>query len=290
MLNIEFLKLFLIFILLSISVFGKTIAPKNSAEPRERKTQTKKIENRLEFQKDRLNLYLKKYGVTAYVLPFEGSSYANKWSKWDYLTEADGKKLKKYVDLFIQEWSKYPVEWVKKSNLKAIAFVKNLNVVKQNRAAMPDAYGEVLYFDIGYDIYGELYQRSTIHHEYYHMIEENYFGSFYYKDPKWNEFNEKGFEYKGGGYLAYEDNEYQYKNHPKKGFVDTYSMYGLEEDKAQVYSYLMTTEYYEKFIEWVKTDSILKNKMVYMRDFIKDKCDEMDDDYFKKIHSKIKSK
>ncbi len=279
-------SLFLIlFILISTTVLAKTTPPKNSIEPKQKIKSEKKIST-LEYQKERLTLFLKTYNVTPYILPFEGSSYANKWSKWDYLTENDGKTLKKYVDIFIDEWSKYPVEWVKKSNLKAIAFVKNLNVVNQNRAAMPDAYGEVLYFDIGYGRYGELYQQSTIHHEYYHMIEENYFGSFYYKDPKWNAFNEKGFQYKAGGYLAYEDGEYQHKNHPKKGFLDTYSMYGLEEDKAQVYAYLMTTEYHEMFIEWIKTDSILKNKMEYMKSFIKEKCLDMDNNYFEKIHKK----
>lgn len=227
------------------------------------------------------------YGIDFYITKFVPSDYALKWCTWNYLDKNDAEELNKYIDLFIDEWSKYPVVWVKKSNLKAVAFVKKLEVVGDYRSAMPDAYGEVLYLDIGYSYAGSEYQRKTIHHEYYHMIEENYFGSMYYYDEEWAGYNIPSFSYGDGGASAYHDENYAHVENPDmniRGFVDLYSTYGLEEDKAQVYSYIMTTSTYKKLMKWVENDEILSDKVSYMKRFLKKHSPEMNDEYFFKIH------
>ncbi len=243
-------------------------------------------EKTIKAVKNKLKKLEEKYGIEFYIgaNTFEPSSYAKQWNKWVDLTDDDYEELNRYMNVFIEEWNKYPVNWVKNSNLKGIAIVKKLNVSNQYRAAMPDAYGEVLYYDIEYGYAGEIYEREVIHHEYYHMIEDNYFGSFYYKDPKWNAFNEKGFKYGNGGASAYEEENFSNKDHPKKGFASTYSMYGLEEDKAEVYAYLFTTHYYSKMMKWVKEDEILNKKVNYMLDFLKSKDSELTKEYLDKIH------
>lgn len=230
--------------------------------------------------------FAEKYNLNLYFTEFKASDYAKRWAKWTTPDNDDIDKLNRYMKLFTGEWSKYPVEWVKKSNLKGIAFVKTLMVNGQQRYAMPDAYGETLYYDITYNSTDEIYERSSLHHEYYHMIEENYFGDMYYKDEIWASFNPPGFKYKSSGYDAYNDTDYTSKDHPTKGFVTYYSLYGLEEDKAETYSYIMTTEKYHQIIEWTKEDDILAKKVEYMKSFIEKHCSEMNDEYWNNIHNK----
>jgi len=226
------------------------------------------------------------YSIEIYTGDFVASDYAKQYCTWKNLSEEDGRALDKYANILIEEWSKYPTSWVKKSKLKGIALVKKLSVVSQYRAAMPDAYGEVLYLDIEYlGSSGENYIREVIHHEYYHMLEEHYFGDFYYKDPKWQALNPAEYPYVSTqGANAYTDGQYKVKDHPVSGFVSAYSRYALEEDKAEVYSYIMATHRYKQVQEWVKEDSYLKNKVQYIKDFIAKNCPEMDDKWFEKIH------
>ncbi len=80
-----------------------------------------------------------------------------------------------------------------------------------------------------------------MHHEFYHLIEYNLieynsFKDFYYKDPDWNSLNSKDFTYGKGGASAYSDSTFANEKHPFDGFVTEYSTYGLEEDKAEIYT------------------------------------------------------
>jgi hypothetical protein len=225
-----------------------------------------------------------KYGIGISTADFTPSSYARQWATWTVLNANDGKKLAQFGKLFLEEWNKYPREWIKATKLKGIVFVKNLSVDKQKRMAMPDSEGRVLYYDVGYLKYGEKYNRETIHHEFYHLIEYEFFGDFYYKDPVWAKFNPQGFSYGKGGASAYTDKSYVHKEHPSQGFVSSYSTYGLEEDKAEVYAYLFHTELYNKLKLWIKKDLYLAQKVNYLLDFIQARVSSMDSDYFAKIH------
>ncbi|MBX2842234.1 MAG: putative zinc-binding metallopeptidase [Flammeovirgaceae bacterium] len=224
------------------------------------------------------------YGISIYTEDFFPSTYAATNAEWEFLDDSDSLTLFGFTDIFEKEWRKYPKDWVVKSNLKAIALVKNLSVNGQNRFAIPDAYGEVLYYDIGYGHYGENYICHSIHHEYYHMIEENYFGSMYYNDPSWLSLNDVGFKYGPGGASAYNDGDFSASLHPFSGFVSSYSTYGIEEDKAEVFAFLLMKNNYLALEEWTASDPILKNKVKYMREFLQNEVILMDSSYFSFIH------
>lgn len=224
------------------------------------------------------------YNISILTTEFSASDYAKRWSTWENIDNSDYQTLKKFMLVFFEEWTKYPLMWIEKNELKGIAFVQKLNVVGQNRFAMPDAYGEVLYYDIDYLKYGERYVRDCIHHEFYHMIEEANYRDMYYKDPKWMVMNPEGFAYGKGGSSAYNSDEYVAKEHPYEGFVSAYATYGLEEDKAEVYSYLFSTESYQFLIDWIKTDRVLLKKVNYLKSFISSIVPEMDEAYYSKIH------
>ncbi len=243
--------------------------------------------NTLEDIKQKLDLLLGDYGIKFQLGKFSPSETAIRWAHWKYLTDNDVKTTAEFVNVFIEEWSKYPVDFIKKTNLKEIVFVKDLTVSGQKRKAMPDYVGEAVYYDITSG--NGLYAQYVIHHEFYHNVEEDFFGDVYFFDPIWNSYNEDDFEYGQGGYTAYEGVD---MGELRKGFVTNYSMYGLEEDKAEVFSHLMVAEYYYITMEMIKQDEILRNKVTYMVNFLNEISPEMDWNYFKRInrqHNNIKN-
>jgi hypothetical protein len=179
----------------------------------------------------------------------------------------DYKNLLQYLKLFKVEWEKYSPTYVQKTNVKEIAFVTELAYAGQVRGAIPDSYKEILYYDFMTGNYNPTYQRHVVHHEYYHMIEEQINGSQYYKDPRWAAFNESSFSYGQGGAYARGSDQYGI-THPRKGFINLYSISGLEEDKAEIYAMLFVEEEYKLVAPWIDEDDILKKKVRYMKAFI----------------------
>jgi len=228
----------------------------------------------------------KKYNLNLITDSFVGDDYANRWASWSSLTDEDSIVFDEFIQVFAEEWNKYPQAWIKVNKLENIAFVKDLNVSGQNRFAMPDPYDETLYYDIEYLIYGADYVREMIHHEFWHMIEEQQFGDMYYHNITWCSFNRSGFKYGAGGSAAYTDDEYVDGEHTKPGFVTNYSMYGEEEDRAEIYCWLFTKRTWELLDFWVTEDHILQNKLNWMLSFIESKVPEMNRTFFDKINSR----
>ena len=189
----------------------------------------------------------------------------------------------KYYAALIEEFSKYPTEFIKKSNLKRIVLVEKLAEGSTFMAARPITNAETLYYDVTY-FTSELYARYVIHHEFYHMIEEEWNGSAFYKDPNWAAFNEKGFSYGDGGRSAYNQREDVWSFvHPMKGFVNWYSSYGLEEDKAVVWGGMFTPELWKLVKTMIRTDSIIGAKVDYLRKFGESYSAEMDEEFWNSL-------
>jgi hypothetical protein len=123
-----------------------------------------------------------------------------------------------------------------------------------------------------------------MHHEFYHLVEKNYFGNFYYNDRSWVSFNPLDFSYGSGGAAAYANPEFARRQYPYKGFITGYATSGIEEDKAELFGYLMTTQEYLKLQKWIREDQVLSNKVAYFMGFLRGMCREMDYDFFIKIH------
>lgn len=233
-----------------------------------------------------------KYPVKILAGEFKASGYAKEYAKWENLTDDDADMFSKYAKIFMNEWKKYPLDFVKKTKLKAFAFVRKMEVMKQLKGAMPDTEAHVMYLGIDdpweYDD-PDTILRYTLHHEYSHLIDDVIYGDTEYQDVKWLSFNPQGFKYVGSGDEAYKSDEAADKaneEHPQNGFVTGYAMFAIEEDRAETFSWLMTTTYYEKVMEWVKDDPLLAKKVNYMKAFIRKMSPSMNDAYFQKIHGK----
>lgn len=206
------------------------------------------------------------------------------WEKVKYkkASQQDFEVLLRYLRLFDQEFSKYPKDFIKRSNLKWVVFVKDLNYSGQLRTAVPDYYKdkEILFLDFARAAYNPNYQRHAIHHEFYHMIEEEFNGDAYWKDPNWAKLNSKDFKYGTGGVTVQHDPNVYLLTHPKMGFINQYSMSGIEEDKAEIYASLFVKNENMELCKWIRQDDILMRKVEYMKTFLSKCCKDINGKYW----------
>ena len=238
---------------------------------------------------------LSKYGLTLYINESPVSHLYPKVTTLTSLTENDLEDVKNYALLFYYEWHKYPVNWVTRSKLIGVLFVKRIQFKNgyykstenslEDLAAMWDIKHNYMVYTIGPSgNYNNDFLRETLHHEYFHYQIFEHFGNMTYEFPQWIACNDKNFSYKGRGDLAVEDPNFQYIDHNTPGFVDSYAPYALEEDMAETYGYIMTDQLYKKLLTWLPEDSILNCKATFLKTLIHQMDPEIDEGYFGKIH------
>ncbi|MEM7181421.1 MAG: hypothetical protein AAF518_10950 [Spirochaetota bacterium] len=190
--------------------------------------------------------------------------------RYRFASKTDEPRLYSYLQLFAKEFSKYPKSFIVRTGLEKIIVVKDLQIYGQLRAAIPDFYRENLLLDFLNSTGYAIYQKHVIHHEYYHMIEEQFNQSPYWQDPSWNRLNPSGTRYGAGGVTVQNQiNMYTY-SHPRLGFVNLYSLSGLEEDKAEIFASLFVREEWQLVQKWQKTDRVLFAKVRYMQEFLRE--------------------
>jgi hypothetical protein len=86
-------------------------------------------------------------------------------------------------------------------------------------------------------------------------------GKIYDKDPIWESYNPADFEYGRGG--AYE-REWKPLENNKKEFLNFYSTTGIEEDKAEIYAFMMLECNKIKDVE----NEGLKKKIEYIKNMM----------------------
>jgi hypothetical protein len=210
------------------------------------------------------------------------------WPDVEYklATSADMNELLRYVKIIFQEeFIKYPPSFIQKSHLQTIVLVKSLDFGKQRRSAVPDCYKEILVLDFKAANYDQAYQRHVIHHEFYHMIEEEFNHDPYFKDPQWAKLNPVDFKYGEGGASVQQSSEViRNLPHPKPGFIDPYAMSGLEEDKAEIYAALFIKAEYLRTKVYAVNDDILASKFKFMEEFLSGIDSSLDPSFWKKVH------
>lgn len=213
---------------------------------------------------------------------------AKSWPTLSYklIEKKDYPLMLRYLKIIKKEFDKYPSSFLQHTKLRGIVLVKSLKIGAQRRGAVPDYYQELLYYDIGYlrpD--NEHYIQHIIHHEFYHMIEQELNGDAYYKDPNWSALNPYNFKYGKGGanYRSKESLESLRKN-GLKGFVSAYAKSGLEEDKAETYACLLTKRCIRYLKKRIKNDDVLKRKVEHMKTFLYLEDSNINEHFWKKHH------
>ncbi|MCC5827482.1 hypothetical protein [Alkalimonas sp.] len=163
-----------------------------------------------------------------------------------------------YLRMLKQELGKYPTELLELSGLQQILLVRNLSVAGQPRLAVPDYVHEVLIYDIGH--HDMAFNRHVLHHEFYHMLEEELYGSAYYRDPLWLPLKPDDFRYGKGGAFARASEDAAF-SHPMQGFINRYAMSGLEEDKAELWTILWADASWRQVKPLLQQDQLLREKL-----------------------------
>ena len=157
----------------------------------------------------------------------------------------------------------YDKLFLKKINLKYIVICKDMTVASIPALGIPNHPLKTIIININTNDYN---LARTIHHEIFHIINNQYPDKF--DSQIWKRFNEKSFKYSNCSPCNYINglNIIQ-KN---DGFLSEYSKKNVSEDMAEVYSFLMlkNMEIKKKIFQ----DKILKKKV----DYIKTKIFEID--------------
>ncbi len=176
----------------------------------------------------------------------------------------DRARLRELLAIVIPAYERYPPTLLRHLGLTHLEFVHGLTVAGQLRRAMPAAErNSLVYADVGGPPACPAGVELRAHHELYHFIDHRLFGHYYPRDPAWLALNPAGAPYGAGGASAYGKN-FQNLGHPQAGFVSRYALYGPEEDKAELFGWLLTPGYRERVLTWSAHDPALDAKRRFM--------------------------
>lgn len=173
--------------------------------------------------------------------------------------------LQLLLSIVLPAMERYPAGIFARTGLRHVVLVKDLSVDGQRRLAMPAPdIDSVVYADNLLAALCPSGMELRVHHEYYHFIEYRLYNDFYYRDPAWLTLNPPGTAYGHGGVTAY-GKGFQNLGHPQPGLVSLYAAYGPEEDKAEVFGWMMAPAYALRLEQWSLTDAALAAKRHVLR-------------------------
>jgi hypothetical protein len=178
--------------------------------------------------------------------------------------EADLPRLRRLLAVVLPALERYDPRFFQRIGLQEVGLVKDLIVGEsQMRLAMPSPERQaVLYADNANPLCAAGME-LRVHHELYHLVEWRLFDDFYYRDPAWLALNPSGLDYGAGGASAY-GGVFHNLGHPAPGLVSRYAQYGPEEDKAEVFGWMMTPGYAGRVKAWTEQDLALAAKRRFM--------------------------
>lgn len=190
---------------------------------------------------------------------------------------ADEEKANKYIESFLgNELSIYSSKVLKKSKLRRIVLCKNLASLGKKQAGLAELnwldftrlLGRQICIDVDHPI--DAYARLVVHHELYHLIDfvDDLNGLF---DNQWKKLNPPTFKYNA-------DMPPKQKTSANKGFISTYAMQAVEEDKAETYAHMIID--YKGTEKLAQKDYVLKTKMRRMKELMKKFSSEFDDAFW----------
>lgn len=190
---------------------------------------------------------------------------------------AERTALDRYVDLFAPEFTLYPADLVKRSQLKRIVLCQKLSFAGQLRNAIPDYEHDTLYLEVDRGAYNKGYLRKVIHHEFFHIIDYRDDGRVYQDDP-WGELNPPKFQYGKGGRNVQDINTTSVLTDKFPGFLNHYSTTGVEEDKAEIFANLIVEAAHVQ--ARAKRDAVLKAKVERMKELLVTFSPEMNEKFW----------
>lgn len=195
-------------------------------------------------------------------------------------TSAERQALETYASLFVSEFTLYPPDLVRRSQLKRVVLSSELSFGGQRRNAIPDYEHHTLYLDVSRGTYSTSYLRKVIHHEFFHILDYLDDGSVY-SDKRWESLNPPAFKYGSGGRTAQDLLQTSVLTDKVSGFVNHYSTTGVEEDKAELLANMIVNPAYVE--DRARTDRVLHAKVARLRELLVSFCPDMNSAFWEKV-------
>jgi hypothetical protein len=189
---------------------------------------------------------------------------------------AGGKNVDMVLYFLRKEFGKYPPEFVRLSGLERIVFCRDLKARGQRIAGVAVSGNKTIYMDSSTEVGDEAHRRRTLHHEFFHIIDYALrAGTDLKRHPAWEAANAPGAAYAGPVASKPEPN---WALHPKPGFVSTYSMSSVAEDRAELFAGIMTNNLTLRLL--LQKDRHLEAKATLLKTELKEFCPQIDDEFW----------
>jgi hypothetical protein len=192
----------------------------------------------------------------------------------------DTEALAKYLPMFLSEFNIYSPSMMTSAHLERIVFCQDLRLSNQKRAAVPNFLDYTLYLDVRQGAKYAGYLRRALHHEYFHMIDQYDDGNLY-EDTKWKRLNPPDFAYGNGGESVQHEKNVGSLRGDIPGFLNLYSQSGVEEDKAEIYAYMLTD--YGMVARRAKDDPIIREKVAMIKALLQIFDSSFDDKFWRNM-------
>ena len=166
---------------------------------------------------------------------------------------SDKKILDKKYKVIKKNLDRYSLDFLKKINLKYIVLCENLSIAEINTAGIPNNKTRTLILDIKFN---ENHFERAIHHELFHIINDNYKELFL--ENMWKNLNKKNFTYSKCS--TCNDNWNLELLNDKSGFFSEYAKSTASEDMAEVFSHLI---FYKNKV--YSNDPIIEKKILFIK-------------------------
>ena len=189
----------------------------------------------------------------------------------------DERAVDEYLPLLATELDEYPRALIRCLGLTKIVLCGELTCGGQPRLGVASYADKSLYLNVNATGY---FARRVLHHEFFHLID--WFDDIQvYQGEQWAALNPPGFEYGDGGESAQDDPTASILTDQYEGFLNRYSMTGIEEDKAEVFSCLMVDRAF--VMQRAGVDMYLQEKLREMEWLLDRFCDDIDEEFLERI-------
>jgi hypothetical protein len=181
--------------------------------------------------------------------------------------------LKFHLPLLDNELAVYQAGTLKKVGVRHVVLCGKLQLKGKEIGGVALSDRGTLFLTVVRSPSDSSYARGAIHHEIFHMID--FHDGYADSDYRWERLNAKGFRYGKGG-IHHLDNGYGLlPDDSVMGFLNKYSRSGAEEDKAEIYEFMLNCPgiLEERMIR----DAILSAKYRELRSRLKKSLPEMDE-------------
>jgi hypothetical protein len=177
--------------------------------------------------------------------------------------------------LIADELALLPAALVQRSALRRVLLVRGLREERRPIPSLPNYQGSLLL-----DVRASAsFLRRLLHHEVFHFIDVADDGQVL-RDRDWEALNPPGFRYHAGG-RAMRSPEAGARVDDLPGFVTLYATSALEEDKAELFAFLMTEP--AEMRRLAEHDVHVQRKLARLQELVASLCEEADASFWQRL-------